>query len=204
MPWVILKWAETNDGFIAPHNENKMERVTLISSQESRTLVHQWRSEESAIMIGMNTLLSDNPYLNSRLVNGKNPVRIVLGNARELPADLNIFRDTNTPVLMYNFSIAEKKGNVEWIKLEKNEQVLNQLLHDLYNRGLNSLIVEGGTVTLSSFINNGLWNEARIFKAPHSIGSGIVAPILPVGNVISNQKIDNDRLSMLINTENFN
>lgn len=204
MPWVILKWAETNDGFIAPLPENKNERVTLISNQESRTLVHQWRSEESAIMIGMKTLLSDNPYLNSRLVKGKNPVRIVLGNSEVLPTDLNIFEDKNTPVLIYNFSIAEKKGNAEWIKLEKNELVLNQLLHDLYKRGLNSVIVEGGTITLSSFIHAGLWNEARVFKAPHSIGSGIAAPKLPNAKLLTNQAIGSDRLSCIINTENFN
>lgn len=204
MPWVILKWAETDDGFIAPLPEYKNERVALISNQESRTLVHQWRSEESAIMIGMNTLLTDNPYLNSRLVNGQNPVRIVLGNENELPADINIFEDLNTSVLFYNFSITEKKGNAEWIKIEKNELVLIQLLHDLYKRGLNSVIVEGGTITLSSFIHAGLWNEARVFKAPHSIGSGIAAPKLPDAKVLTNQAIGSDRLSCIINTENFN
>lgn len=204
MPWVILKWAETNDGYIANLPGNKSERVTLISNAESRTLVHHWRSEEAAIMVGMNTLLNDNPYLNSRLVKGQNPVRIVLGNVTELPADLNIFEDKNTSVLIYNFSLTEKKENVEWIKLEKNEQVLIQLLHDLYKRGLNSLIVEGGTITLSSFINAGLWNEARVFIAPHSIGSGIAAPKLPVAKLLSTQEIAADRLSIMINTENFN
>jgi diaminohydroxyphosphoribosylaminopyrimidine deaminase/5-amino-6-(5-phosphoribosylamino)uracil reductase len=121
-----------------------------------------------------------------------------------LPTDLNIFEDKNTSVLIYNFSITEKKGNAEWIKLEKNEQVLNQLLHDLFKRGLNSVIVEGGTFTLSSFINAGLWNEARVFKAPHSLGSGIAAPKLPVAKVLTNQAIGSDRLSCIINTENFN
>ncbi|MBK7970089.1 MAG: bifunctional diaminohydroxyphosphoribosylaminopyrimidine deaminase/5-amino-6-(5-phosphoribosylamino)uracil reductase RibD [Bacteroidetes bacterium] len=203
-PWIILKWAQTNDGFIAPLPENKHERVALISNSESRTLVHHWRSQESAILIGMNTLVSDNPFLNSRMVNGKNPVKIVLGNHRQLPADLNIFQDKNTPVLIYNFSVTEKNENAEWIKLEKNDQVLENLLHDLYNRGLNSLIVEGGTITLSSFINTGLWNEARVFTASHKSGSGIKAPDLPHGKEIRNQVIDTDRLTCLINPENYN
>lgn len=170
-PYVILKWAQTQDGFIARQNLDSK----WISNSQSRQLVHQWRSEEQAILVGKNTALQDNPRLNVRDWTGSDPLRVVLDSKLELPADLHLF-DQQIPTLCYNLLKSEKLTNLEWVKLPQIS--LEALLADLHARQIQSVLIEGGTQTLSQFLAAGLWDEARVFTAPIQFERGIAAPKL--------------------------
>lgn len=170
-PYVILKWAKTQDGFVAKENFDSK----WISNVQSRQLVHKWRAEEDAILVGKNTAAHDNPRLDVRDWVGKNPIRIVLDTHLNLTMDLNLF-DQKTPTLILNTIQKSSKKNLEWIKLEdlRPESIL-ELLH---SRKTQSLIVEGGSQVLHQFIQAGLWDEARVFTSLNKFERGIPAPIL--------------------------
>ncbi len=170
-PYVILKWAQTQDGFIARQNFDSK----WISNSQSRQLVHQWRSEEQAILVGKNTALQDNPRLNVRDWTGSDPLRVVLDSKLELPADLHLF-DQQIPTLCYNLLKSEKLTNLEWVQLPQIS--LEALLADLHARQIQSVLIEGGTQTFTQFLAAGLWDEARVFTAPIHFERGIVAPNL--------------------------
>lgn len=171
-PYVILKWAQTQDRFVARENFSSK----WISGSQSRQLVHKWRAEEDAIMVGKNTALHDNPSLNVREWSGKNPIRIVLDSRLELPKNLNLF-DKTIPTVCYNSLKSESLDNLELVNLGDNFSIPD-ILKDLTNRKIQSLIVEGGTNVLSQFIENSLWDEARIFTGKAKFGAGIPAPLL--------------------------
>ena len=170
-PYVILKWAQTQDGFIARQNFDSK----WISNSQSRQLVHQWRSEEQAILVGKNTALQDNPRLNVRDWTGSDPIRVVLDSKLELPADLHLF-DQQIPTLCYNLLKSEKLTNLEWVKLPQLS--LDALLADLHARQIQSVLIEGGSQTIHQFLAAGLWDEARVFTAPIQFERGIAAPKL--------------------------
>jgi diaminohydroxyphosphoribosylaminopyrimidine deaminase/5-amino-6-(5-phosphoribosylamino)uracil reductase len=155
-PYIILKWAQTTDGFIAGKNYKQIQ----ISNDFSRKLVHKWRSEEDAILVGYNTALHDNPKLNVRDWQGMDPVRIVVDEQNKLPKDLNLFDNTQRTIV-----ISGKSSVPEIIK-------------EIYSEKILSVIIEGGTKTLQKFIDAGIWDEARIFTAPKLLGEGIKAPDL--------------------------
>ncbi len=171
-PYVILKWAETADGFIArPDYTSKW-----ISNDYSRKLVHKWRTEESAVLVGRNTAQHDNPTLNARHWPGKNPLRIVLDRNMQLSHTLHLFSG-ELPTICYNTQTSSDEPNLDFVKLPA-EDFLSNVLEDLYARNIQSLIVEGGAATLQSFIDEGLWDEARVFQSSVCFGDGIVAPQL--------------------------
>jgi len=171
-PYVILKWAETADGFIArPDYSSKW-----ISNEYSRKLVHKWRTEEDAVLVGKNTALHDNPMLNVRHWPGKNPLRIVLDRNLQLPQTLNLFSG-NAQTVCYNTQNSRQQPNLDFVKLQ-TEGFLSGVLDDLYSRNIQALIAEGGAATLQSFIDEGLWDEARVFQASVCFGDGIKAPQL--------------------------
>lgn len=176
-PFIILKWAQTADGFIAPSTRNK----TQISSEQSQILVHKWRSEEQAILIGKNTALTDNPQLNVRKWNGKNPIRLVIDSKLSLPNQLHLF-DNTIQTIVFNSLKNEEQKNIRLVKLDFNENVLQQILSYLFSINVQSIIVEGGTVTLQKFIDANLWDETRIFTAPKKLLTGINAPIISFEN----------------------
>jgi diaminohydroxyphosphoribosylaminopyrimidine deaminase/5-amino-6-(5-phosphoribosylamino)uracil reductase len=186
-PYIILKWAETADGFVA-HSDYSSK---WISGKVSRMLVHKWRTEEDAIAVGKNTALYDNPQLNTRDWPGKNPVRVVIDRKLELPAHLNLF-DGSQKTLCYNLLKDEEKGPVSFVKLSE-ENFLQALLTNLHQRNLQSLIVEGGSVLLNLFLSGGLYDEVRIFKAPHTFEQGIPAPAMR-GKPAEQIKIEEDEL----------
>jgi diaminohydroxyphosphoribosylaminopyrimidine deaminase / 5-amino-6-(5-phosphoribosylamino)uracil reductase len=171
-PYLILKWAQTQDGFLARENFDSK----WISGTQSRQLVHQWRAEEQAILVGKNTALHDNPRLNVRDWSGTDPIRVVLDSRLELPANLNLF-DQQIPTLCYNTLKNETLPNLEWIKLSE-ENFLEALLADLHARNIQSLLIEGGSQVLQQFLAAGLWDEARVFTAPIQFERGIYAPTL--------------------------
>ena len=193
-PYIILKWAQTHDAFIAREDYDSK----WISNDYSRKLVHKWRTEEDAIMVGTNTARYDNPQLNARQWQGKNPVRIVLDKNLSLNQDLNLF-DGSQPTLCYNLLKSEKNG-VDYIQI-REETVLQQIMDDLNDRHIQSIIVEGGAHLLNSFIEKNLWDEARIFTAPVTFGKGINAPNV-TGKVQSVEFIDQDELKIIINEQN--
>ncbi|MDO8966479.1 bifunctional diaminohydroxyphosphoribosylaminopyrimidine deaminase/5-amino-6-(5-phosphoribosylamino)uracil reductase RibD [Algoriphagus sp.] len=171
-PYVILKWAQSQDGFVARENFSSK----WISGSQSRQLVHKWRAEEDAILVGKNTALHDNPSLNVRDWAGKNPMRIVLDAKLELSQNLTLF-DQTIPTVCYNSKKSEIQENLNFVNLG-DQFGMHDILKDLHSRKIQSLIVEGGTKVLSQFIENSLWDEARIFTGKVKFGTGISAPIL--------------------------
>jgi len=171
-PYIILKWAETKDGFIARENFDSK----WISNENSRQLVHKWRTEEAAILVGKNTAKYDNPLLTVRDWEGKNPLRIVLDRNLELSSELNLFNG-EVETVVYNLKEHRKEKKVEFIKL-KEENFLIQLLKDVYNQEIGSVIIEGGSQIIAKFIELNLWDEARIFTSNQSFQEGIKAPQL--------------------------
>lgn len=162
-PYIILKWAQTKNGFVAPKNKNS-NRPFWISGKLSRQLVHQWRAEEQAILVGANTVTKDNPSLTTRHIVGKNPIRIIVSNNKKLSRQLNIFnRDAQTILL-----------NTDEFK--KGEPIGTQICDKLFSQKITSLIVEGGPKTLDYFLSENLWDEARIFEGNTDIKQGIKAP----------------------------
>jgi len=187
-PYVILKWAQTEDGLVARENFDSK----WISNAQSRQLVHKWRAEEDAILVGKNTAAYDNPRLDVRDWVGKNPIRVVLDSHLGLPKNLNLF-DQSIPTLIFNTVKSETIENLEWIRLsEINPKVI---LKELHSRKIQSLIVEGGSQVLSQFIESGLWDEARVFTAPTRFDRGIAAPTLNQ-NPSETLSIDTDRLDI--------
>lgn len=173
-PYVILKWAQTADGFVARKNFDSK----WISSEPSRMIVHQWRAEEDAILVGTNTAQYDNPQLNVRDWTGKSPLRLVIDKALRLPQTLHLF-DGSIPTIVYNTQQNEERENLSFVKLPES-QFLESLLSDLHERKIQSLFVEGGSQLLNSFLDLGLWDEARVFESETTFGEGIVAPKIKI------------------------
>ena len=190
-PYVILKWAQTWDGFVARENFDSK----WISNSYSRQIVHKWRSEEDAILVGTSTAKYDNPKLNVRDWEGRNPVRIVLDRNLSLDEGLYLF-DRSQHTLCYNQVRSEKSENLEWVKLTDGFGV-EEILEDLYQRKIQSLIVEGGAKVLKSFIEKELWDEARVFTGQIQFGKGIPAPLIK-GKVLAESEIMGDRLVVRI------
>lgn len=199
-PYIILKWAQTNDGFISqqPVPENKIEN--WITGEDSKKLVHKWRAQEQAIMVGTNTVICDDPELTVRLVEGKNPVRITIDKTLKLKPDSKIFNDASETLV---FTAVDKAsfGNTYFIKLDFSKTILPQILNKLVDSNISSLIVEGGTTLLQSFINENLWDEARVFINPDkNFGSGIKSPGFDLSKA-HQQKPGTDNIFTLKNTE---
>ena len=194
-PYIILKWAETADGFIARPNYEPY----WISNALSRKLVHQWRSEEAAIWAGKNTYLHDNPRLNVRLWTGKDPVRIIIDKDLSLNPQWHIF-DQSQPTLCYNFMKNEINRNLEYIKIvpDKHDRltIITHILDDLHQRNIQSLFVEGGAVLLNFLIKNDLWDEARVFTSLQTFTQGIPAPDLDDTYLSSTTNISDDKLTI--------
>lgn len=180
-PFIILKWAETKNGFIAPINKFKRAPI-WISNQYSRQLTHKWRSEEQSILVGVQTVNDDNPSLTTRKWKGKNPVRIVLDGNSRARKDSTIF-DNNAKTIHVTEDLI-KKG-----------YFLSNLMSHLYNENITSVIVEGGKRTLDYFIELDLWDEARVFSGDLIIEEGIKAPLL-TGTATFRKKILDDTLTI--------
>lgn len=191
-PYVILKWAQTADGFVARKNYDSK----WISNSKSRQMVHQWRAEEDSILLGPNTAKYDNPRLNVRGIEGRNPVRILVDSNLTVSNELNLF-DGSQSTLVYNIQKNKVGENVEWIQLDK-EDFVSVLLKDLYARKVHSVIIEGGSGILNAFISQGLWDEARVFTSPTTFGEGIAAPVIS-GNKVKELDIVGDRLDIILN-----
>jgi diaminohydroxyphosphoribosylaminopyrimidine deaminase / 5-amino-6-(5-phosphoribosylamino)uracil reductase len=192
-PYVILKWAESKDGFIAPNNQNKPFWMT---SSASKKIVHKWRAEEDAILVGRITAEKDNPLLTVREVKGRNPIRIVIDKELKLASNLNLFASNTKTIIFNSIKSEEKKSNL-FIKISFNNLIIN-ILRFLYKQNIQSIIIEGGRLTLQSFIDANIWNEARIFTTKKELHNGVVSPNIK-GKVILKTEIETDELNILTN-----
>ncbi len=203
-PYVILKWAQTADGFISPNraemSEEEFNEKRHITGRTVQRLVHKWRGEEDAIFVGTNTILTDNPHLNTREWKGKNPLRIVLDSNLRLPANSNVF-DRKQPTLLFTFKKETSDNYPETIVLNEQQPIVEQILNELYKRNILSLIVEGGTTTLKYFIEANLWDEAQIFTTPSILKNGIEAAKIKGGRIISETMTDTGKLTITRNTK---
>ncbi len=195
-PYIILKWAGSKDGFIAPADRSKIQ----ITGPESQKLLHKWRTEEAAIMVGTTTAINDNPELTARLHEGKQPLRIVLDKDLRVPHTHHVY-DGKAATWIINEQKEILLGNVHSVKMPFGEGLLPALMNRLYEARIFSVIVEGGSSLLNSFINAGLWDEARIFTGDVSIKDGIHAPILV--NVVQafTTLVGNDQLDVYVNNK---
>jgi len=197
-PYIILKWAQSMDQFIAAKDINEENR--WISNEHSRKLTHKWRTEEQSILVGSNTVTADNPHLSSRDWLGKHPVRVVIDPLDSLEETSYVF-DNSVPTLIFNESRKMLKENTEWIAIDFSKNQLSFILEQLYARKIQSVIIEGGAFTLKQFIMQDLWDEARIFIADKFLNDGVKAPQIDFTKKIFEETIMNDRLYILRNTE---
>ena len=174
-PFVILKWAQTQDGFIDAWRTTSEIPPLRISNEVTKTLNHQIRSIESAILVGTNTALLDNPHLTARKWSTRNPVRMVVDKSLRVPSDYRIY-DQTTPTVIFTDKMVENKTNITFVKLDFSKAIVPQIMDYLYQENLSSLIVEGGTQLLQAFIDAHLWDEVHIETSPEIIGSGVKAP----------------------------
>ena len=193
-PYVILKWAESADGYIAPE-EQKKGSIYWISNKYSKQLAHQWRAEEHAILVGRKTVEQDNPSLTTRHWPGKNPIRIVIDPKNKIEDTVNI-KDDKASTIIYTTEIEKELNNVHWKKINK-DAFLNGLLYDAYKMGIQSILVEGGAKTIDEFLGHQLWNECRIIRGQKAIKKGIKAPDKPAGKKVK-KTIVGDALQIIM------
>jgi diaminohydroxyphosphoribosylaminopyrimidine deaminase/5-amino-6-(5-phosphoribosylamino)uracil reductase len=179
-PYLVLKWAQTMDGFMdVDRSQIAFGQPTWISNELSRRQVHRQRTEEAAILIGTNTAFKDNPSLTVREWDGNQPVRLAIDRRNHLPVDLHI-KDGNIPTIVFAEEEAPPQLNLEVVKIDFQVNIIPQILKFLYERELQSVIVEGGQHLLQSFIDQGMWDEAHVYFGNTFFVKGIAAPHLPV------------------------
>lgn len=191
-PYIILKWAQTLDGYMDRVRAENEPRINWITGKETKRLTHLWRSQEQAILVGATTVINDNPQLTVREISGRNPMRIVLDPGLRTDAGALVYSD-NATTLVFNFSKNEENGNVHYIQINAHKHFLEQVLEALYQRQILSLLVEGGKTTLASFIDAGLWDEARVLVGPVTFGFGLEAPQMLESHA-SQEQFDNDQI----------
>jgi diaminohydroxyphosphoribosylaminopyrimidine deaminase/5-amino-6-(5-phosphoribosylamino)uracil reductase len=175
-PYIVLKWAQTKDGFIDKiRAKGEKPHPTPISNELTRCHVHKLRSEVQSILVGTNTAINDNPSLTVRFWSGNNPTRLLLDRSLRVPEDSVLF-DGNVPTLVFTEKEKENKQNCEYVKIGFDRNPIFEIVEQLYERCIQSLLVEGGSQLLQSFIDNDLWDEIQIEVADVTFGSGVAAP----------------------------
>jgi diaminohydroxyphosphoribosylaminopyrimidine deaminase/5-amino-6-(5-phosphoribosylamino)uracil reductase len=191
-PYIILKWAESQDGFIAPISKTEAKPV-WITNPYSRQLVHKWRSEEQAILVGTQTVIDDNPKLDTRDWAGSNPIRIILDQNNRIPNNCNIFDNQVKSIIICKTSDKDNKENCIFENIDFEQNIAQQLSELLYKHQIQSVIIEGGRQTLQTFIDENIWDEARVFIGKTSFQEGTKAPLFTKINS-KKTSIDGDEL----------
>ena len=174
-PFIILKWAESKDGFISPIKSiNTLKKVNWISGEDAKKLSHKWRSEEHSILVGVQTIIDDDPVLTTRFVKGRSPIRFVLDPNSRIPLDSRILSDTVKTIIL---SKRENRLITNYTKAIEFDNI-NLIIESLYKMNIQSIIVEGGTKTINHFLSNNLWDSIRVFKSSKNIKDGIKSPDL--------------------------
>jgi diaminohydroxyphosphoribosylaminopyrimidine deaminase/5-amino-6-(5-phosphoribosylamino)uracil reductase len=184
-PYIILKWAETRDRFMAPKSKDEQKPI-WITNTYSRQLVHKWRTEEQAILVGTNTVIKDNPSLTVRNWKGQHPIRVVLDREQKLSSDFNVFNNSAETIKI-------TKRDIDF-----NKPIATQIADVLFKENINSIIIEGGAKTLQTFIDENLWDEARVFIGNTEFKEGVIAPKFS-GRLISESRIEEDILKIYMN-----
>jgi diaminohydroxyphosphoribosylaminopyrimidine deaminase/5-amino-6-(5-phosphoribosylamino)uracil reductase len=196
-PYIILKWAQTTDGFISPAGEGERP-IYWITGEPERMLVHKWRSEIQGIMAGTGTLLADNPQLTVRSWPGKSPLRIIADRRARLPQMLHVFND-DADTILFTTQPGTDREHLRHVGLSSQQAPLTEILGHLFDAGIQSLLVEGGRMLLESFIAAGLWDEARVFTGTLTLAAGTKAPFLPL-SPRETLSLANSRLDIYYNT----
>jgi len=197
-PYVILKWAQSLDGFIdINRSEKDFGQPTWITEDKALQKVHEMRAVEDAVFVGTNTALIDNPSLTVRRCKGRNPVRVVLDNQLRLPKNLKLF-DGTAKTIVFNSKQNYETGNISYVKINFDKNILPQILNELHRINILSLIVEGGKQLLESFINENLWDEAYQFIGNKFLTDGKNAPKIS-GNIVYRENLDPDKLVVFKN-----
>jgi diaminohydroxyphosphoribosylaminopyrimidine deaminase/5-amino-6-(5-phosphoribosylamino)uracil reductase len=197
-PYIILKWAQTADGFMdVERNPGDPIGINWISNTLSQTLVHKWRSEEQAIMAGSKTVLLDDPRLTVRHWRGRSPIRVLLDNKLQIPSIAKVM-DQSVPTLVLNRQENKLEGNTEWIKISTGSDLLERTLQILYEREILSVIVEGGKILLESLLARNLWDEARVLIGKKTFGKGLKAPEIELAPLF-HEEILQDKLLVYTN-----
>lgn len=194
-PYIILKWAQTADHKIAHDDYSRM----LISSETTNRLVHRWRSEEQSILIGTRTAIFDHPALNTRFWTGPDPIRMVVDMDLRLPSSLQLFNGSGRTVI-FNAIRHEEREHLLYYQLTRNEELVHQIVHALYQLKIQSVLVEGGARLLQSFIDETLWDEARVITNNGLLArQGIPAPLLEKAAIAQQQTLDTDHVQVYLN-----
>lgn len=197
-PFITLKWAQTIDGFIAPlKNSRKEKEPVWITNNFSRQLVHKWRSQEQVILVGTQTVIDDNPSLTTRNWNVNSPIRVVIDKSLKISNEANVLNGKVKTIILTEKKIKNRK-NIYYETIDLTENSTIQICDILYRYKIQSMIIEGGSKTLQSFIDSNLWDEAKVFTGTSTFGEGIRAPKL-TGTLISEEKIKDDLLQIFKN-----
>ncbi|MCY4162421.1 MAG: bifunctional diaminohydroxyphosphoribosylaminopyrimidine deaminase/5-amino-6-(5-phosphoribosylamino)uracil reductase RibD [Flavobacteriaceae bacterium] len=201
-PYIILKWAQSLDGFIAPPLSNRLPKQPYwLTNSSSRKLVHQWRYQENAILVGAQTAIDDNPNLLARY--WKKPprkeIRVLVDPQLRVSKKTQLYDGNALTYVLTSKTLVQNSQNVEFIKLKNHYPIsIDTLLHELYLKNIQSIIVEGGQKTLQYFLNSSLWDEARIFTSPHILNQGLKAPKLNESNNLTEiVNLKNDQLKII-------
>ncbi|MCF6347236.1 MAG: bifunctional diaminohydroxyphosphoribosylaminopyrimidine deaminase/5-amino-6-(5-phosphoribosylamino)uracil reductase RibD [Flavobacteriaceae bacterium] len=205
-PYIILKWAETKDGFISPHlsrdfgtlPKREQAKPIWITNQYSRQLVHKWRSKERAILVGTNTAINDNPKLDVRNWYGKNPIRIVLDKSLRTPKSYHLFDKRIKTIVLTEKKDGVADENLIFEQIDFSKDIATQICEVLYRHTIQSVIIEGGSQTLQTFIDADFWDEARVFIGDVTFNKGVNAPVID-GEEVYSQTIQSDILKILKN-----
>lgn len=178
-PYIVLKWAQSADGFIDVIRNGNAREINWITEPETQVLTHSWRAEEMAILCGWKTIANDNPSLTTRAVKGENPIRIILDPDLKAPADSTVFTD-GEKTLVFNKKHNSTKNSIEYIQLFDFE--IESIAKKLYELSITSVIIEGGASTLKRFIESGIYDEIRVLTGTKTLGNGLSAPEFPLIN----------------------
>jgi diaminohydroxyphosphoribosylaminopyrimidine deaminase/5-amino-6-(5-phosphoribosylamino)uracil reductase len=184
-PFIILKWAESSDGFISPINKKEQKPVWL-SNEYSRQLVHKWRSEEQAILVGTQTIIDDNPSLTVRDWVGKNPIRVLIDRDNAIDTSSNVFDNQAKTIVFSNKEVSSNSDTIQYIKIDFDKNSTQAIVAKLFENNIQSIIIEGGRKTIQSFIDANLWDEARVFIGEINLNEGTKAPKLNRVNYYKN------------------
>ena len=190
-PYIVLKWAQSLNGRISGGGEDRV----FISNEYTNRLVHKWRSEEAAILVGTNTALLDDPSLTVRLWKGRDPIRLVIDRELRLPASLRLF-DGRVRTVVFNLLRHEEQGNPQYYQLAEDSSLVHQLVTALHQLRIQSVLIEGGAALLQSFIDEGYWDEARIITNESlQLSDGLASPVLAGGELTGQERLFSDVIS---------
>jgi diaminohydroxyphosphoribosylaminopyrimidine deaminase/5-amino-6-(5-phosphoribosylamino)uracil reductase len=194
-PYIILKWAQTADHKIGNEGNNRL----LITNEFTNRLVHKWRSEEAAIMAGTNTVMLDDPQLTNRLWNGKRPVRVIIDMDLRLPSSLHVF-DRSVKTIVFNALKHEEENDLIFYQVTRDVSLVHQVLNGLYQMKILSVMIEGGAKLIQSFVDEGMWDEARVITNSGLISQGpsVASPILADAKIVGEEKILDDVIKIYV------